>query len=102
MPNLEQLQYSSVGVREQTQELASWALGDPAASRARAISTSESDSESQPRRGSFLSDRGNSLDSARPDVIEEVSEPVSPEDLSDGARSENRGNASALTDLIRG
>jgi hypothetical protein len=104
-------------VREQTQELASWALGDSPSSRGRAANSgqvpfsyaSDSEAESRNRRGSMLSesdrDARTSIDSARPNVIAEVSEPLSPgpvDDLAGSSTNLPAARSSALTDLIRG
>ncbi|KAE9975946.1 hypothetical protein BLS_002331 [Venturia inaequalis] len=102
---LETPQYASQGVREQTQELASWALGDSNSLRSGSpnpfhnASTSDSEFESRPRRYSDSShgDGRRSMDSARPDMIQEVSEPQSPEDTGDTTEVK----PSALSNLIR-
>jgi SulP family sulfate permease len=105
----EPLHYASYGVREQTQELASWALSNSPSSRLRDSSgaVSESDAELGGRRGSIFSEpeARTSTDSARPGAIEEESEPTSPEEIvgepvSELSPAKSRG--SALTDLIRG
>lgn len=103
--SLETPQYASQGVREQTQELASWALGDSNSLRSGSpnpfhnASASDSDFESRPRRYSDSShgDGRRSMDSARPDMIKEVSEPQSPEDTGDTTEAQ----PSALSNLIR-
>jgi sulfate permease, SulP family len=101
--------YASQGVREQTQELASWALGDAGSLRARP-------SHSRPRllpepshilpldsSTAFNGDEPRaSVDSYRPEVIDEASEPVTPEagdmqpasytDVHDGLYSESQGS----------
>ena len=79
-----------------TQELASWALGESPSSRTGATSSSGvqgpflSDTEFEARHnaGSIFSDseqgeHRDSLDSSRPEVIEEASEAVSPEEYDD-------------------
>ena len=80
-----------------TQELASWVLGESPSSRTRATSSSGhhglslSDTEFEVRRnntGSIFSDSEqeeyrDSIDSLRPEVIEEVSESVSPDEHND-------------------
>lgn len=77
----EPIQYSSQGVREQTQELASWALGESPRGRPGLNSLharSLSDSESEPvRRGEPTVSEGGrtSFESARPDTIAEESTP---------------------------
>ncbi|QDS74427.1 hypothetical protein FKW77_006102 [Venturia effusa] len=100
---LETPHYASQGVREQTQELASWALGDSHSYRSSSPNlfhtASDSDVESRPRRSSD-STQGEgrpSVDSTRPEMIEEVSEPQSPED--NGETTEPQ--PSALSNLIR-
>ncbi|KAE9979323.1 hypothetical protein EG328_000968 [Venturia inaequalis] len=103
--SLQTPQYASQGVREQTQELASWALGDSNSLRSGSpnpfhnASTSDSEFESRPRRYSDSShgDGRRSMDSARPDMIQEVSEPQSPEDTGDTTEFK----PSALSNLIR-
>lgn len=79
------------------------ALGDSNSFRAGSPNpfhnASDSDFESRPR-GYSDSSQGDgrpSLDSARPDMIEEVSEPQSPEDPGDTTEA----RSSALTNLIR-
>ncbi|TID21547.1 hypothetical protein E6O75_ATG04942 [Venturia nashicola] len=102
---LETPQYASQGVREQTQELASWALGDSNSLRSGSpnpfhnASNSDSDFESRPRRYSDSSqgEGRQSVDSARPGVIKEVSEPQSPEDTGETTEAQ----PSALSNLIR-
>jgi sulfate permease, SulP family len=105
----EPLHYASYGVREQTQELATWALSNSPSSRLHDSSgaVSDSDVDLALRRGSIFSELEGrtSTDSARPVAIEEESEPASPEEIvrdaaSDPIPAKSRG--SALTDLIRG
>ncbi|KIW06678.1 uncharacterized protein PV09_02383 [Verruconis gallopava] len=104
-------QYASPGVREQTQELANWALDDSA--NPRALSTGFDDGwgtgsarRGRKRTGSFFSETDSaeartSTESTRPGAIEEVSEPVSPEDHDDTTRTEETNNTSALSSLLR-
>jgi SulP family sulfate permease len=85
-------------VREQTQELASWALGDSPRSRSAFPQGYLSDNESENRRqgASTISEGGRtSLDSARPDIIEEE-ESSSVED-----HERQNTTVSALTNLFR-
>ena len=108
-PPLEPVQYPSQSVREQTQELASWAVGDAGSLRDRSTSSmrfaaSDADATLRLRGTSFLSDSDNtdartSFDSSRPEAIEEASEPVSPDETTPDADEENR--VSALTGLFQ-
>jgi SulP family sulfate permease len=101
-------------VREQTQELASWALGESPSYRPATIrsyhpsSASDSGIEARPTAQSLFEDSEQgeerpSIDSSRADitedVIEEVSEPVTPENEVDGGAS--LGQTSTLTELMR-
>jgi hypothetical protein len=99
-------------VREQTQELASWALGEsPRRDGTFMSSDSRADSEFGGRRGSGTvseSDNGrNSFESSpRPHVIPEASEPTSPEadavDAEAAAGDESQApTGSALTNLFK-
>lgn len=108
MSVLEAVHYSSQGVRAQTQELASWALEDADPLRAGPSSTrghAASDSSLHPRPllGSLIGDTDTDihtlLDSSRPEAIDEVSEPMSPESqtLNVPAGSHN----SALTHMFK-
>lgn len=84
-------------MREQTQELASWALGESPRGRGGFSYPSDSDSESRQRGESARSDRERertSFESTRPEVIEE--EVVTPEEAETG-----RPKSSGLTDLFR-
>jgi SulP family sulfate permease len=96
-------------VREQTQELASWALGESPSLRPSGIYASTSDSALDGRipplsalSDSEQGDTRTSIDSSRPDiiddVIEEVSEPVSPEGEGSSAIA---GHASGLSNLMK-
>jgi SulP family sulfate permease len=109
LPQIEIPQYSSLGVREQTQELASWALGESSSVRTAGHHASASDSMLDGRTPplSVLSDSEHgdtrdSTDSPRPDitsdVIEEVAEPVTPERDDPAVQS---GQASGLSNLIK-
>jgi SulP family sulfate permease len=105
--SVETPQYSSQGVREQTQELASWVLGDSVSLRSGSPnpfhnalgSESDFDGRSRGYSDSTQGEGRQSLDSSKPDIIEEVSEPQSPEDTGDAAETE--AQPSALTNLIR-
>jgi SulP family sulfate permease len=96
---IEPIHYSSQGVREQTQELASWALGDSPRGRsgytalhARSLSDSESDAIRQGE--PTISDAGRtSFESARPDTIAEESTPEE--------EPYRAPTTSALTDLFQ-
>src|SRR5215469_4100107 len=79
-----------------TQELASWVLGESPSSRtgatpssgAQGPSLSDTEFEARHKAGSIFSDseqgeHRDSLDSSRPEVIEEASEPVSPDEYDD-------------------
>lgn len=85
-------------MRRQTEELASIALNDPAFPNLASISSSTSTAV---RRGSkgYLAGENSSIRSTRPDIIEEASEPVSPEDHSPPS-TQPRLN-SALTNMFR-
>jgi SulP family sulfate permease len=96
-------------VREQTQELASWALGESPSLRPSGLHASASDSVLDGRIPPFSAlsdseqgDTRTSIDSSRPDiiddVIEEVSEPVSPEGEGSSAIA---GPASGLSNLMK-
>jgi sulfate permease, SulP family len=86
------IQYSSQGVREQTQELASWALGE-SSPRGRVLS--DSDGESRGRGESVFSDlERTSFESSRPEVIEE--EEYSPQESTTTMKA-----TSGLSDLFR-
>jgi len=94
-------------VRDQTEELASWALGESGSYKSdlpgRSHAVSDPEISVRPRTGSIHSeseqgDRRLSVDSSRPDVIEEVSEPTSPEEITPSAHPTAR---SALSNLIR-
>lgn len=108
MSVLDSVHYSSQGVREQTQELASWALGDTDTFRAGPLSTrhhaaSDASLQSRPRLSSLTGDSDtdvhNVLDPSVPEAIEEVSEPQSPDsqtrDVPAGSHS------SALTHMLQ-
>ena len=105
------LQYASPGVREQTQELANWALGDSPSHRRLSIGHDEASATGSERRGrrrtiSTMSEAESdgprtSTDSTRPEAIVEVSEPASPEDTEDGDATDPRQHASALSSMIR-
>lgn len=108
----EPLQYSSLGVREQTQELANWALGDSSSYKGSGLqhqqeaSASGSDVGGHDRSNSVFSDSDagdprDSLDSTHPDAIEEVSEPQSPEDNEHEIVKKGPDQPSALSNLIR-
>lgn len=106
----EAIQYSSQGVREQTAEIASWALSDAASVRsdgsarrhyASAISTTGAPDGEPPVEGASEQDEAtprDSHDSTRPGPIEEVSEPVSPESMHS---SHQFPRGSVLSQLIR-
>ena len=93
------------GVREDTAELASWALSDIASSRSEQSPSRHHDS-STTQQHSFLSSQLNQHDmsrhesntSPRPKVIPEVSEPTSPQS---SYSSQKLQCQSALTELIR-
>jgi SulP family sulfate permease len=83
-------------------------LGDSPRYRSSSFGQNDAGSERRGRREaeSFLSDSDagdvrTSTDSVRPDVIKEVSEPTSPEDLEGEAVTETSSHASALSSLIR-
>ncbi|KAL9092337.1 MAG: hypothetical protein Q9165_004511 [Trypethelium subeluteriae] len=108
---LEPTSYSSQGVRDQTAELASWALSDPNTLRTGA-SEYRRPSISDPRgsetwfgrssRSSFSegpSDPMDPLSLARHDTIQEVSEPVSP--AQNSSPSQTPPQSSALTEMLR-
>lgn len=91
-----------------TQELASWALGESPSSRTLAHSLSDTEADARQKPPSILSDSEqgegrDSLDSSRPAVIEEVSEPVSPEEREEHEEqtSKPRPEPSGLSNLIR-
>ena len=104
------LQYASPGVREQTQELANWALGDSPSHRRLSIGHDEASATGSERRGrrrtistfseAESDDPRTSTDSTRPEAIVEVSEPVSPEER-EGGGTDSRQHASALSSMIR-
>ncbi|KAI9708422.1 MAG: hypothetical protein M1828_002985 [Chrysothrix sp. TS-e1954] len=108
MGSTDPAEYSSLGVREQTAELASYALKE---TRSRTFSSSSSgssavrqDSLAQDRTESLFGFEGNrerreSADKSRPEVIEETSEPVSPND-DPSNRSSGPGD-SALSSMFR-
>lgn len=91
-----------------TQELATWALGESPSSRtleSHGHSSSDTEAEGRQKPGSVFSDSEqgeprDSLDSSRPGVIEEVSEPVSPEEHEDQA-AKPPAIPSALSHLLR-
>lgn len=93
-------------MREQTQELASWALGDSnslhtgSPSPFHNASASDSDFESRSRAysNSTQGEERPSLDSARPDKIEEVSEPQSPEDTGDTTEAQPLALSNSIRD----
>lgn len=106
----EAIQYSSQGVREQTAEIASWALSDAGSIRsdgsarrhyASTISTTGAPDGEPPVELASEQDEATprvSHDSTRPGPIEEVSEPVSPESMHS---SYQLPRASVLAQLIR-
>ena len=107
-PSPDPAEYSSRGVREQTAELASYALAER---RSATLSSSTSESP-QFRQDSFVRqgqeshfgsddsrERRSSGDRPRPEVIEETSEPVSPAE--DQFKPVAPHADSALTDMIR-
>jgi len=89
-----------------TQELASWALGESPSSRSLAshrLSPSDADLQRAP---SVFSDSEqgeprDSIDSSRPEAIEEVSEPVSPEEHGQQAGDHTKAMPSTLSNLLR-
>lgn len=96
---------ASQGVREDTAELASWALSDIASNRSE-HSPSRKHTSSTAHPLSYLSNhldqgdltRHESNSSSRPEAIQEVSEPTSPGSPHSSQQSERH---SALTELIR-
>lgn len=109
-------QYSSFGVREQTQELASWVLGESSPVRSAPLnpyhdsSTSDSDFEARPSALSVFGDseQGDartSFDSSRHDLteeaIEEVSESVSVSSESGVENTATPNQRSGLIALMR-
>lgn len=96
---------ASQGVREDTAELASWALSDIASNRSE-HSPSRHHTSSIAQHHSFLSSqldqddlsRHESNTSARPEAIQEVSEPTSPQSSRSSQKSQCQ---SALTELMR-
>ena len=115
MNHTEPTSYSSEGVRDQTAELAIWALSDPNSLRARTPGyrqssvpdTSGSDATTdRKRRVTIAEGFGDPMDASsleRPDVIQELSEPVSPSRNSSPSHSPSHSplQASALTDMLR-
>jgi len=104
-------QDASEGVREDTAELASWALSDVASIRsghspARHQTSSASSNQRPSQSDTNLAERTEqddfsrheSTDSSRPGVIEEVSEPTSPDSF-DSSRISH--GTSALTEMVR-
>lgn len=96
---------ASQGVREDTAELASWALSDIASNRSE-HSPSRHHAASTAQHHSYLSSqldqddplRHESNTSSRPGAIQEVSEPTSPQSSHSSQKSQCQ---SALTELIR-
>lgn len=96
---------ASQGVREDTAELASWALSDIASNRSE-HSPSRHHSSSTPQHHSYLSSQLDQVDltrhesnsSPRPEAIQEVSEPTSPSSSHSSQQSQCQ---SALTEMIR-
>ena len=94
---------ASQGVREDTAELASWALSDIASNRSE-HSPSRHHPSSTAQHHSYLSSQLDQIDSTRhesnssprPEAIQEVSEPTSP-----GSSSQHSECQSALTEMIR-
>lgn len=97
-------QDSSQGVREDTAELASWALSDKpsfdnAHSPTRHLLSPTSLFDDDARlNGRNLLDHGQAEDSSRPDVIPEASEPVSPSSM---PSSRKFPGMSALSEMFR-
>lgn len=91
-----------------TQELASWALGESPSSRtleSHGLSLSDTEAEGRQKPSSVLSDSEqgeprDSLDSSRPQVIREVSEPDSPEEHEEQT-AKPQAVPSALSHLIQ-
>ena len=96
---------TSQDVREDTAELASWALSDIASNRSE-HSPSRHHTSSTTQNHSYLSSelaqddviRHGSSTSSRPEAIQEVSEPISPQSSKSSQKSQSQ---SALTELIK-
>ncbi|KAI9656812.1 MAG: hypothetical protein M1821_003451 [Bathelium mastoideum] len=111
MRRTEPTSYSSEGVRDQTAELASWALSDPNSLRTSSMGhRGQSFPENRvfeagSSRKNRIAAAGGSEDymdtfgAARHDVIQEVSEPVSP--AQNSSPSHTPLQSSALTDMLR-
>ena len=103
-------QDASEGVREDTAELASWVLSDVASIRSSHSSVRHNinsvSNQRTPQNEPYVAgrmeqddlSRNESNDSSRPGVIEEVSEPASPDSLESSRMSHE---ISALTEMVR-
>ena len=89
---------ASQGVREETAELASWALSDIASSGHHTSSTTQHHSHLSSQMDQDDLSRHESITSSRPQAIQEVSEPTSPQSSHSSKKSQCQ---SALTELIR-